>query len=604
MKQGLPLGRVALASLIALTVVIAWLVRYRYFIGFGGAEHNYLDWASEHYFGGITRGYYHTVVAIVTLDWSSSSHLYPPFYPLVLALIQIFFSDDLQLARLIQAGLDALGAVIAYLICCRLGCQRLVGVLAGLGYAIAPWWAWGSTLVLADALVPVMVLLLVFTLIHARDNGRSLDWLIVGLVGCALTLTRSEFGLLVAAIIVLALIGAPGRRVQAITAGMAGFWLPWLGVATVNYFTFGHFFPASNATFYALYSGLGQVENAYGYVVSDEKASYLLAANGLTYHGPGAEEFWRKIYFDAWRNHPGHVIQTILHRFGLIAFGQELTSYPKTFVPLFGWGLGLAAVAAMILAVRKRFYNLLIVLGPLLFALGTLGIIYVELRYVRYASLTYLFSAAIVLSAVVSWAGRAFGRRDRVRRVAGAVAFAVAYLGIWAIGFLPADAEARRIIRDSAPPDFPSAEWSPVANLVPAVDGAQVAARGERLEITSSQTIMGYQAWAEVDTRGAQLLLLDLAVDAPADGRWYAGILSEDTTRFHQQIVFTSGESLKGIYAIDPDGDGLVRLVFTGMTPGRHCTSIACELPKSAVTGPRQSAGYCFLIQPICQLSI
>lgn len=414
----------------------------------------------------------------------------------------------------------------------------------------------------------MMVLTIVLTALWARDSQHLGVWFLLGLAGSFTSLTRSEFGLAFIAVAILATVGQRSLRFRAVACAQAGFWLPWILVASANWFAFGHFFPASNVTYYALFSGLGQVANDFGYYANDARASAYLESIGVSYHSPEAEEFWRKIYFDAWRNHPGHVIQTILHRFGLIAFGQELTSYPKTFVPLFGWGLGLAAVAAMILAVRKRFYDLLIVLGPLLFALGTLGIIYVELRYVRYASLTYLFSAAIVLSAVVTWAGRAFGKLDRVRRVAGAVAFAVAYLGIWAIGFLPADAEARRIIRDTAPPDFPSAEWSPVANLVPAVDGAQVAARGDGLEITSSQTIMGYQAWAEVDTRGAQLLLIDLAVDAPADGRWYAGILSEDTTRFHQQIVFTSGESLEGIYAIDPDGDGLVHLVFTGMTPG------------------------------------
>jgi len=568
------------AALLCLTWAVAYLVRYRYLIINGGLEPDYMIWANQYYFGGITAKFEAAANAILMLNWGEGGRTYPPTYPVLLAMLKLVSGFDLQLARFFQIGLDSLGVFLVYGISRRLGCQPGVSIMTALGYAIVPWWAWGSSPILADSIIPLLVLVLVLAALRAKA-GRDIDWLLLGLVGSVLSLARSEFGLLCLAILVLAAIGAPGARIRAMFAGMTGFWLPWLAVATLNYHTSGNFFPAANATFYALFSGLGQIPNDFGYFISDGRAIEVLAAKGLLYHSPEAEDYWRSIYFNAWLERPGHVLHTIFSRLDLIAFHQEIAGSGITDQPLLRWGFGTAVAASAILLYRRRFYDTLIVAGPLLFALFTLGLIYVELRYVRYASLTYLFSAAIVLSALVAWLNPLLRKTsETAQKSAAFLSFFLAYAALVAIGLLPLDTSARKLVREANPQNLEGTAMRAIDEFRPAVDGAEILVDGDNTRIVSSPTILGYQALAEIDVSQAELLKVELDVDVPDDATWYAGVLSEDHTRFHAQTVFPPGERTSELLVVDPRGDETVTMVFTAQTPSSPLTIHRLEAAK------------------------
>ena len=79
--------------------------------------------------------------------------------------------------------------------------------------------------------------------------------------------------MLVVPLVVWALVAAPaGDRLRAALACAAGFLVPWLGLSLANYLLHGNFFVANNVKYYALFSGLGQLPNEFGYFADDVRA--------------------------------------------------------------------------------------------------------------------------------------------------------------------------------------------------------------------------------------------------------------------------------------------------------------------------------------------
>src|SRR5262249_19200410 len=61
-------------------------IRYLYHLVLGGAAPDYLVWANEHHFGGITWSYLVMARGILAGHWASVGMIYPPGYPTFLAL--------------------------------------------------------------------------------------------------------------------------------------------------------------------------------------------------------------------------------------------------------------------------------------------------------------------------------------------------------------------------------------------------------------------------------------------------------------------------------------------------------------------------------------
>ena len=598
MKALEPSGKWGWYLLLGAIVGIAYLVRFRYWLLFAGLEKDYLSWSMQNYFGGITPAYVSAAQAILSGDWMKIPRTYPPGYSVFIAVFQASGINDLQSFRLFQIGIDSLGCLLVYAICRELKCQRIVAAFSALAYAIVPWWAWGSTIVLADAIIPVLTLIIVALMLRARRTQLARDWLFVGLAASFAALTRTELSVLFLVIAVFAYLGsASTRRLHNTLFTQVGFWAPWLCVAIVNYIAFGRFFTANNAFFYSLFSGLGQIDNPYGYYTNDARAGRDLAALGLIYHTAAAELHWKQIYLDAWRQHPGHVIATILHRLHLILL---MVDYPL--VPLSNLkrvthiAPYLLAATVAVMVWKRRFLDLLVVLGPLVVALGSLGLMYVELRYVRYAILSYLFAAAVLTSLAVEWwrtsAAKVTAKSSGTAKVL-AISYApltivsLALVAVAGPGLLALDTQARMVIEAKS---YSAAALAPdsqhnVKDFKESAHGSSVEHNGDgTVTIVTSAQEKGYQGKARTETAGASLLVVDYQVEMIGGPGWL-GVLSGDEKQFYAQRALLPNEVASGHMVVGVK-DPSVSLVFTGVDAGSrfHVLNMSARTICSAQT--------------------
>jgi 4-amino-4-deoxy-L-arabinose transferase-like glycosyltransferase len=552
------------AALGAIAVYAYWL-RYRYCILAGGLEGEYLHWAMTKYYGGLTAAYWNSSAAVLEGAWSGMARAYPPGYPALIALAKLAGVSDLQQYRLVQIGIDSAGTLLAYAVVRRLGAGTAAGLFAALIYAIAPSWAWSSGVILAESMLPVLTLGALLILLFVADRHRVLPWFVAGLSLGLLPLVRAEMTLFFLPLILWALIKAGGSwRARSICAAAAflGFALPWSIVAAANFYVFGQFFVTNNASGYAFFSGLGQIPNPYGYVTDDRLAGELLASKGLAYHSPDSERYWWSVYWDAWRQHPGHVVDTIRYRWDMILWFVELPFQHFTaFREFVEYGPVLLLLASGVLILRRQYACVLLILGPLGYALATNGLMYVEPRYIRYAQISYLLAAGLVLDGVLAsldWLRRYLpSRLSWAARPAAAIIAAMPLLVWTARESAILDRAALHVLyepdlrRLRAGPEGPRAlaaeRWFAV------VPGASVAeGAGQTIVLTSERT-SGYQAMSEIGTRGIAALRIDY--DIAVKGRQASiGVLSGDAARFY------------GMQPLPP-GQRIVDALLTGVGP-------------------------------------
>jgi hypothetical protein len=372
--------------LVAITAVIAVaLLNRTYFLIYrGGLALDQQAWATQNYLGGITKYYLLMRDAILAGKVEPKPWPYLPGYPFFLATLHVIGIKDLSLIRLAQVLIDSVAILPLYFVLLRLGKSAYLAIFGCLIYAAAPWWSVGSTYLLADALVPALVILLLAAMVLVRDHpARATSWFLLGLFGAILPFFRPEMVLLVGPLAVWALLVAPKhKRLISAACVAVGFVFPLLLWALRNHYVHGQFMLTPPAKWYAAWAGLGQIPSDYGYFVSDVRATELLASKGIRYHSLEAEKYWLGQYIAAWIDHPGHVIRTILYRFKMIAVGPETLGTFVSGPVLLAYGaIALATPVILIwLLYMRRIADAFLVALPMIYALGSLGILYVEKR--------------------------------------------------------------------------------------------------------------------------------------------------------------------------------------------------------------------------------
>lgn len=537
-------------------VLIGVLLRYRCWVIYGGFSPSYQDWAMDNYFGGLTPGYTATAKALLAGEWSRIAQIYPVGYGAIIAFLHTLGADNLQVFRLVQITVDALGGVLTFYICRELRCPRLVSLFGAACYALAPWLLFGSTFVLAESILPILTVTVLALLMRAKRTGSLHNWVLVGLAASATALMRSEMIVLFLPVSVLAVICSPGgRRLRAIAAVMAAFWLPWLAVATTNYIHFDRFGSANNVFYYALFSGLGQVENEHEYYADDARASRFLQSRGLVYHSKEAEQHWKSVYLDAWKNHPGHVLKTIGFRFHRILF-QPDQAMPATELAYYCGFLALI-LTTVLLIYHRRWCDAFIVAGPMVIALGSLGLLYVEPRYVRYASISYLLAFPVALSysfaaveARLYKAGFSKLTGTSVAITAAALVFAFPVFEFFShtqmLDFKARDAIVGHTAQAQIARGITTPQSGTNLALRKEARGAKVArSRDERIRVEVSKIQGGYQAMAQFDSVGAQFVFVDYQI-RPVSVAGDLGILASDGSFFFRQRVLPEGKLNSG----------------------------------------------------------
>jgi hypothetical protein len=397
-KLALPVSMLGLFTL-------AMYLRLHFLIIRGGFEENQIDWAIHFYLGGLTQIYLKMRDVIFAGQTESTMWPYMPGYPAFLGILDLIGFKDLRSVRIVQCVLDAAAICPLVYVVNHLTRSLFLAVFAATIYAVSPWWAQGAGYLLSEGLLPALVICVLAGMVWTRNHPQSLlGWAALGLLCAILPFFRSEMVVLVAPLVLWAvMVGLPKRRVfSAVIVGLA-FAVPILAWCLRNYLIHGHLALVPSVAWYNMWAGLGQVANDFGYFVNDQRASELLRPKGLAWHTPGSESFWKSEYFRAWSEHPGHVLQTIRFRMDFIR-----TYCDYGYNPLLGmcglvyaWFAWATLLAIIWLLSKQRWPEAFLIGGPMAFALFSLGFMYVEARYVRYAGLSYVLGFPVLVALVV-----------------------------------------------------------------------------------------------------------------------------------------------------------------------------------------------------------
>jgi hypothetical protein len=308
----------------------------------------------------------------------------------------------LRSVRIVQSVLDAAAIYPLAYVANHLTRSRFLAVFAASIYAVSPWWAQGAGYLLGESLVPALVISVLAGMVWTRNHPQSLwAWATLGFMCAILPFFRSEMVLLVAPLVLWAvMVGLPKRRVLSAAAVGLAFAVPVMAWCLRNYLIHGHFALVPPVSWYAMWSGLGQFANDFGYVLNDDRAIELLRSKGIVPLTSSSEIYWKNEYFRAWSEHPGHVLRAIQFRLNFI-----LTSCDYGYNPLlemcglvYSWFAWASLLAIIWLLWKWRWPEAFLVSGPMAFALLSLGFVYVEARYVRYAALSYVLGFPVLVA--------------------------------------------------------------------------------------------------------------------------------------------------------------------------------------------------------------
>jgi hypothetical protein len=385
-------------------VAVALINRMNYLMYRGGFALDQYTWAMDNYYGGLTKYYFGMAETILRGSAEKDLWAYLPGYPAFIAILNVLGTEELLAVRLVQLIIDSLILFPLYFVLSRISNSALFSAVGCLIYAAAPWWSVGSTYLLAESLLPALVILLLAAMVFIRDHSTTgVNWFLLGLYSAMLPFFRSEMIFLIGPLIAWVLLVTPERKRVISTVSVAiGYALPLFLWASRNYYVHGQFILLPSVKWYAAWSGLGQVANDFGYLANDAKASGLLKQLGVEYHSAAAEDYWFNQYVDAWLTHPGHVIRTILRRFKMILGGPETagTFTPQWVLLCYGAMAFVTPVVLSRLVRMRRATDAFLIAWPMFYALMTLGVLYTERRYVRYAGLSYLLALPVFLKMI------------------------------------------------------------------------------------------------------------------------------------------------------------------------------------------------------------
>jgi hypothetical protein len=544
-KQEQILGFPTLTLLVLLALLpLGFWVRYQIFLINGGLAESYIDWALVHYFGGLTPTYVRGADDIVHLrPWSIIS--YPPGYSLFIAIWKFFGINNLQKIRLAQASVDCLTVFPIFYVLSRLGVRQTFALGAAGVYAVAPLWAFGSVMLLAEAFSPPLMAWLLALMLFVSRRRQMLLWLATGVLVALSALIRPDLVLFIAPLLLWTIFTAPAdRRIHAVMMTIVGFCTLMFFWGAYHKINNGHWIFTSNAGNYALWCGLGQLPNDYGYFVSDAKAIELLMQQGIDWHSAASESYWRAAYQTAWREHPDYVLKTIIWRFSKIPFDHQsyldLSGYFSAInTYLTNYGFFVLCLSLVALVIQKKFSAAYIISLPLIYALGSLGLVYYESRYIRYVPLSYIFASAILINLLYSgFVSLSPILRKRVVTL-GLAAFALIIIGNYVSrNMLVLNEETTKVIQvNDIRLAVAQGRTKPIATLkdlkwTKALPEVSFKAESDSLlSVNTSQGRIHYQLMAPLQVSNFSVMHVeyDVRVD---DGGMALGLLLPDGSRF------------------------------------------------------------------------
>jgi hypothetical protein len=535
--------KLTMLLLVLACIAIAWYVRLHFLLIRGGLEPDQIGWATTVYYGGISKAYVAMRDALLAGQVGSRIWGYMPGYPALLAILGLGGLKDLGAVRVAQTFFDAIAILPLVYVVTQLTRSFLLAIFAATLYAASPWLAQGSGYLLAESLVPALVVWTLAGMIWLRGHPASgIAWSALGLFCAILPFFRSEFILLVFPLVVWSLMVAPRRRrAYSALAVATAFLAPVIAWGLRNHLMHGHFALVPSAGWYAMWAGLGQVANDFGYHVDDLLASEMLQKKAILWHTAESELFWKNEYLNALREHPRHVWQAFQFRMQFIATRCDYSSVPlRSICDLnYYWFAWLSLLAVVWLAWKRRWSDAFLICGPMAFALLSLGFIYVEPRYVRYAGITYLLGAVVfvaLLADLVAVRFTALDKRARslsIKNAVGAVGAALVAIYLGTEHAALRNAAYRGVIAaDKNEQILQSGDTADVQplTLLPATPAVTASISPDGLDVAAT-TRISYLIVAEVNAKKAEVAVIGYRIKLMA-GELMIGMLSGDQQRF------------------------------------------------------------------------
>lgn len=564
---------------------------------------DYPKWATSHYFWGITPKYLE--LANDLLAGAYNSLVYPPGYPAFLAGAKLIFQENLQHIRLLQATIDSLSIFLCFALLRRANVPAIISLLGAFFYASYPMFAAGSTFLLAEFSSPFVYLLLIYLTIRTADSQSRLMGFCLGIVLSFGSLIRPDMLLFVlVSIVCLVFINGIKRSLFVIAFLAIGFALPigvWGGHNKIQH---GDWVFTSTSGGVGLWEGLGEIENDYGYVLSDVKTAEMLKARGLKWHSIEANRFLKAEYFRAWKEHPGFVVKVLADRWTKILSSKDVWLPPSaalTGLSLILAKLGVIFCIAAAFIYRRNKVAILIILTAPIYALLSIGMVHYEPRYVRYVHLGYAFSVLLIISCLIEKAGQYFKKAE----LRLAVVMLLLFLGVVATD-IPSIREQSEIAR-ATPGIFDKArremmgDGTPFPSLKPIVAGVTAVSENGTLFVTTSAEPYAYQLQFSIDPKEHEGVHVTYSGDL-LEGGFAIGLLAADGSRWIDLGIVTTkgrfsgslGTAIRGgklptIVIANQNPSGVSRIVFSEMTV--RCAQGSCVAPAVMPEGKIGSAG-------------
>jgi hypothetical protein len=389
-----------LLTLLGLWMLAFW-TRLQFIHLYGGCESSYIEWARANYFGGISEFYLQTATALQRGE-GYVALVYPPGYPMFLAALSRAGLADVAQMRVAQAALDATATWAVYVLVRRTGLARGWAMAGAATYAVLPLWAAGAVFVLAESLSQSL-LLWVLVLVLALGAGRSWrPWIPGAALGIA-TLVRPDLMLLVIPCAAWVVWDRGWEQAMRPVVSMAAGFAIVVGAWGIhNLRVHGSSIVGTTNSGAGLWEGLGELPNDYGYVLDDQVAARrVFAARGYLWASIEANQYFTREYFQAWVDHPWFVVRVIAARMPRILFESERLQplfFGRARQALDAFGLALVLAATWLRRWHAPSVFLLCILP--LYALGSIGMVHYEARYVRYVEVSYIIGVLIVTSAL------------------------------------------------------------------------------------------------------------------------------------------------------------------------------------------------------------
>jgi len=163
----------ALCIIVLFIIAVSIVSRLYIILNKGGFSEDYLSWSNENYYGGITQVYLYMKDLLHKGNYENNIFSYLPGYPIFLNLLGFFEFNSLFEIRVAQSIIDSFAIIPLFYVIATISRSHFGALLGCCIYAVSPWLAAGSTFILAEGLLPALLISFIAALVAIRNHPQK-----------------------------------------------------------------------------------------------------------------------------------------------------------------------------------------------------------------------------------------------------------------------------------------------------------------------------------------------------------------------------------------------------------------------------------------------